>query len=123
MEIFKDAYKLNAVEVDEAEPDSGDDFPHEDFGGVIGFQYRYCSPERRVRTVPVPESAADSQCPRYCARFYVGAVEGFLRIYPSPSSLEWTAVKDDPIFQFRWRGRETGDGQIQTEALGYAHGA
>lgn len=120
MEIFKDDYKINAVEVDEAESDSEDDFPRKDSGGVIGFQYRYCSPERRVRTAPVPESAADSQRSRYCARFYFGVVEGFMRIYPSPSSLEWTAVKDNPIFQFRWRGRETGEGRIPTEALGYA---
>jgi hypothetical protein len=29
-------------------------------------------------------------------------------------------VKDSPTFQLRWRGRETGEGQIQTEALGDA---
>ena len=45
-----------------------------------------------------------------------------MRIYPlssTPSSPEWTTVKDKPIFQFRWRGRETGEDQIQLEALEY----
>jgi hypothetical protein len=38
MEISKDDYKLNAVNVDEAESDSEDDPSREDFGGAIGFQ-------------------------------------------------------------------------------------
>lgn len=64
----------------------------------------------------------DSRRPRYCARFYFGVVKGIMRIYPlssTPSSPEWTTVKDNPIFQFRWRGRETGEDQIQLEALEY----
>jgi hypothetical protein len=116
MEIFKDDYKLNAVRVDEAESDSEDG---EDYGRVLGCPGYYGNPERRMRTAPVPESVADSRRPRYCARFHFGVVEGVMRIYPRSSSREWTAVKDNPTFELRWRGRETGEGEIQTEALEY----
>ena len=113
MEIFRDDYKLNAVCVDEAESDSEDHYSYEYFGG---------NSERRGRAVPAPESAADSQRPRYCAKFYFGVVKGIMRIYPSTStssSPEWTTVKDNPTFQLRWRGRETGEDQIELEALDY----
>ena len=112
MEIFRDDYKLNAVCVDEAESDSEDHYSREYHGNS----------KRRGRAAPGPESAADSRRPRYCAKFSFGVVKGIMRIYPSsstPSSPEWTTVKDHPTFQFRWRGRETGEGQIELEALAY----
>jgi hypothetical protein len=126
MEVFRDDYKLNPVCIDEPSSDSEEDEPSRDYiGGVIGSQYYYGhpQPERRVRTAPIPESAADSRRPRYCAKFHFGVVEGIMRIYPSgstPSSLEWTTVKNNPTFQFRWRGRDTGEGQIQLEALEFS---
>jgi hypothetical protein len=85
MEVFRDDYKLNAVCIDEPSSDSEEDEPSRDYiGGVIGSQYYYGhpQPERRVRTAPIPESAADSRRPRYCAKFHFGVVEGIMRIYP-----------------------------------------
>ena len=122
MEIFKDGYKLNAVCVDEVESDSEEEFSHGYFGGVSGLQYQYGNTERRAHAAPVPESAADSRRPRYCARFQFGVAQGIMRIYPSsstPSSPEWTTMKENPTFHFRWRGRETGEGEIQLQALEY----
>lgn len=77
----------------------------------------------KLKSVCVGEAPSeDPRRPRYCAIFHFGVVEGIMRIYPSdstPSSPEWTTVKDNPIFLFRWRGRETGEGEIQLEALEY----
>jgi hypothetical protein len=112
MEIFRDDYKLNAVSADGGDPDSEDESSREDGGDS----------ETHVRAASRPESAADSRRPRYCAQFDFGVVEGIMRIYPSSStstSREWIAVKDNPTFQYRWRGRETGEGEIQLEALEY----
>lgn len=112
MEISKDDCKLNAVCIDEPDSDSEDHYSRDYFG----------NPERPTVAASVPESVADSQRPRYCARFYFGVVEGIMRIYPSSTTLSspaWTTVKNNPRFQFRWRGRETGEGEIQLEALEY----
>jgi hypothetical protein len=101
---------LNAVCVDEAESDSDDEWARDYYG----------NPKPRLRAAPRLDSAADSRRLRYWARFNFGVAEGVMRIYPlssTPSSPEWTTVKDNPTFQFRWQGRETGEGQIQLEAL------
>jgi hypothetical protein len=106
MEIFKDDYKLNAVCADETDPDSEDEYSCEDDGDS----------KTDARAAPIPGSATDSQRPLYGAQFDFGVVEGVTRIYPSRSTSafpECTAVKNNPTFDYRWRGRETGEGEIQ----------
>lgn len=57
--------------------------------------------------------------PRFCATFEFGIVEGVMRIYPPESSRSSTVpfkVSSNPRFEYIWRGRETGEGEIQTTA-------
>jgi len=47
-------------------------------------------------------------------------VEGIMRIYPpsfAPATRRWKSIKDSPTFEYQWRGRETGEGEIQLGAL------
>lgn len=76
------------------------------------------------REQTLPGSAAvmenDANSPRYCAKFNFAVVEGVMRIYSPPRSSRskttpWS-VKANPRFHYIWRGRETGESQIQTNS-------
>lgn len=104
MEIFKDDYRLDAAGDDEgtsedecSENEDGDDTDGE----------------------PVQECPADLTCPRFCAGFDFGVLEGMMRIYPQTSTQcpNWRSISENPTFELRWRGRDTGEGEIMVEAL------
>lgn len=105
MEIFKDDYRLDAAgddqETSEDERSENDD-EEEDADGE-----------------PVQECPADLSRPRFCARFIFGVLEGVMRIYPLTSEQcpSWRSISDNPTFELRWRGRDTGEGEILVEAL------
>lgn len=65
------------------------------------------------------EDASDSSSNSFCADFNFAVIEGVMRIhqYPSAQSTHGeTKIKDDPRLYYKWRGRETGEGEIQTRA-------
>lgn len=110
--IYKDDYQLDAVCEDE--PDS-----EEDEYGPGGYRYGV-SPTVEQKPIPQKDSPSDQQRPRLCAKFNFGVIEGIMRIYPplsARSNADWTGIKQNPTFEYRWRGMDTGEGQIQLEAL------
>jgi hypothetical protein len=105
MEIYHDDYRLDDVR-------GSDDQSHDDSDSEEDFE------EQRRPIAPVTVKAT-AHIPRYCAVFHFGPVEGMMRIYPPESSRSNTAafkVSNSPHFEYIWRGRETGEGEIQTTA-------
>ena len=104
MEIFKDDYRLDAAGDDE-ETSEDEGSENED--------------ERDADGEPVQECPADLIRPRFCARFDFGRLEGMMRIYPQTSAQcpNWRSISENPTFKLRWRGRDTGEGEIMGEAL------
>lgn len=109
MTIYKDDYHLDAVCEDD--PLSDDEYETD------------LEDERRAREKQAKmDSPSDQQRPRFCAKFNFGIVEGIMRIYPPSSARQtpnWTGIQQSPTFQYRWRGEETGEGEIQLEALNF----
>lgn len=108
MTIYKDDYHLDAVCHDEPNPE-------DDYGTDLEEE-----PRARKKKQPKQDSPSDQQRPRFCARFDFGVVEGIMRIYPIRSARktpDWSGIKQNPTFEYRWRGRETGENEIQPEAL------
>lgn len=105
MEIFKDDYRLDAAgddqDASEDERSENDD-DAEDAAGE-----------------PVQECPAGLTRPRFCARFNFGVLEGVMRICPPTSEHcpNWRSISENPTFELRWRGRDTGEGEILVEAL------
>ena len=107
MEVFKDDYRLDAAGDDEETSDDArsENKSEDDADG------------ERVR-----ECSADLIRPRFCARFDFGVVEVMMRIYPPTSAQcpRWRSIRENPTFALRWRGRDTGEGEILVEALEHA---
>lgn len=104
MEIFKDDYRLDAAGDDEET--SEDEYSENGDGDDVDGE-------------PVQECPADLIRPRFCARFDFGVLEGLMRICPQTSAQcpDWRSISEDPTFELRWRGRDTGEGEIMVEAL------
>lgn len=106
MEIFKDDYRLDAAGDDEETSENGlsENEDEEDTDGE-----------------PVQECPADLLRPRFCSRFDFGVIDGMMRIYPPTSAQcpHWKSISENPTFESRWRGRDTGEGEILVEALKY----
>lgn len=104
MEIFKDNYRLNAAgdDLETPEDESSENEDEDDADGE-----------------PLQECLADLTRPRFCAQFDFGVLEGMMRIYPQTSAQypNWKSISQNPTFELRWRGRDTGEGEIMVEAL------
>lgn len=104
MEILKDDYRLDAAGDDEetSEDECPENGSEDDADGK-----------------PVQECPADLTRPRFCARFDFGVIEGMMRICPPTSARcpNWRSISENPTFELRWRGRDTGEGEILVEAL------
>jgi hypothetical protein len=103
MEIFQYDYRLDAA---------GDD---EETSGHDSSEYG----DEGDADEPVQGRKADSTRPRFCAIFDFGVLEGMMRIYPQTSAQcpTWRSISENPTFELRWRGRDTGEGEILVEAL------
>ncbi|GAB7334192.1 hypothetical protein MBLNU13_g06252t1 [Cladosporium sp. NU13] len=102
--IFKVDYRLDAAGDDEKT--SGDECSENES-------------EDDADGEPVQECPANLMRPRVCARFDFVVLEGMMRIYPPTSAQcpNWRSISVNPTFELRWRGRDTGEGEILVEAL------
>jgi hypothetical protein len=114
MEIFKDDFNLNDVCGEDVESEARESY----YAHYGEYGYRNTD-ERPARPKPKEESAAELQRPRFCAKFNFAVVEGIMRIYPLSSAANWTTIQGNPTFEYRWRGRETGESEIQNGAQDY----
>lgn len=59
----------------------------------------------------------NAHLPRFCAKFHFAVVEGVMRIVPPESTRQQFPktflIKNNRCFEYIWRGRETGEGEIQ----------
>lgn len=103
MEIFEDTYKLDSV--------CGDVYGEEDSYGE--------EDPAAVKKRKEPENAAAAQHRRFNAKFDFAVIEGIMRIYPPASTVKHSPplpMKRKPVYEYRWRGRETGESQIEAGA-------
>ncbi|KAF2170566.1 hypothetical protein M409DRAFT_19385 [Zasmidium cellare ATCC 36951] len=113
MEIWRDGFSLEDVRQDE--PDS-DDEDNEDEEEDEEDDHR-----RGPISLETPHPH-DASIPRFHASFDFGVVEGTMRIYPPSSNRPARGsfkIKQNPSFQYVYRCRETGEGEIPIETDGY----
>lgn len=106
MEIFHDEYSLEDVRSPDGQSD--DEYDEAD---------EYAEPVATSSTTASAEEAV--RIPRYCANFHFGVIEGTMRIYPPVTARPTTAalkISNNPRFEYIWRGRETGESEIQQRA-------
>ena len=110
MEIYRDEYRLDDVR--DANGMNEDDY--------YDARYDLTSEEEEGKRQADANIVMDlPHIPRYYARFEFGVVEGTMRIFPPESARTKTAtfkVSSNPRFEYVWRGRELGEGEIQTTA-------
>lgn len=128
MEIWRDDFSLENVRKEEFSDDEREDeeggygYGH---GSGAGHVYQDPPWSRPAAQAPPPPPRNDAHIPRFHATFDFGPVEGSMRIFPPSSNRRANSpfiVKEDPAFQYVWRGRETGEGVIQLETNDYDPG-
>ena len=115
MEIYHDDYRLDDVR--DLDGMNDDDY--------YDARYDLTWEEQEERKQADANMLTDQpHIPRYFASFDFGHIAGTMRIFPPRSSTTkrpYFKVCDNPAFEYVWRGRESGEGQIETGADADVH--
>ncbi|KAF2170565.1 hypothetical protein M409DRAFT_19384 [Zasmidium cellare ATCC 36951] len=115
MEIWRDDFDLDNVRgieppTDEENSENSEDGTDEDTDQDMS---DWDDEEKSILT------GEAARIPRFCADFHFNVTEGTMRIYPPKKNRPAEgpfSVKDNPSFRYRWRGRETGEGEIMVDS-------
>lgn len=110
MTIYRDDFDISNPTKDEGTSDDEEQEPAIARGRSAQYSHR----AQPLQHHSAPALLNNPALPRFCAKFDFAVTEGIMRIYPqSAGSTKKYQIKENPGFNYVWRGRETGESEIQ----------